>query len=195
MAGDDRTDQARHSGVGGLLSQGGGATALPSARRLDGAAPLRQCRQAVAQYEGAEVFNEPIHQGVGCSPPDPSDAGSCPTMRPGRRSPGKRLAGKRHEPFERADGGRATSPNLFRLYTEEACEQRSPQGTGGAGGGKGAGQGERGGGNQEPDTAPGSPVTCAQPRTAGTCGCLHVDPRQEPGAVVPHAGIRAGGAG
>ena len=26
-------------------------------------------------------------------------------------------------------------------------------------------------------------------------GCLHVDPRQEPGAVVPHAGIRAGGAG
>jgi hypothetical protein len=94
MAGDDRTDPARHSGVGGLLSQGGGATALPSARRLDGAAPLRQCRQAVAQYEGAEVFNEPIHQGVGCSPPDPSDAGSCPTMRPGRRSPGKRLAGR-----------------------------------------------------------------------------------------------------
>jgi len=40
---------------------------------------------------------------------------------------------------------------------------------------------------------PGSPVTCAQPRTAGTCGCLHVDPRQEPGAVVPHAGICAGG--
>ena len=32
-------------------------------------------------------------------------------------------------------------------------------------------------------------------RTAGTFGCLHVDPRQEPGAVVPHAGIGAGGAG
>ena len=78
--------------------------------------------------------------------------------------------------------------------TEEAFEQRLPQGTGGEGGGKGAGQGERGGVNQEPDTAPGSPVTCAQPRTAGTCGCLHVDPRQEPGAVVPHAGICAGGA-
>jgi RNA-directed DNA polymerase len=70
-----------------------------------------------------------------------------------------------------------------------------PPGTGGEGGGKGAGQGERGGVNQEPDTAPGSPVTCAQPRTAGTFGCLHVDPRQEPGAVVPHAGICAGGIG
>ena len=78
--------------------------------------------------------------------------------------------------------------------TEEAFEQRSPYGTGGGGGGKGAGQGARGGVNQEPDTAPGPPVTCAQPRTAGTFGCLHVDPRQEPGAVVPHAGICAGGA-
>ena len=43
-------------------------------------------------------------------------------------------------------------------------------------------------------TAPGSPVTGAQPRPAGPCGCLHVDPRPEPGAVVPHAGIGAGGA-
>src|SRR5262244_1227452 len=35
----------------------------------------------------------------------------------------------------------------------------------------------------------GSPVTGAQPRTAGIFGGLSVDPRQEPGAVVPHAGI------
>ena len=28
---------------------------------------------------------------------------------------------------------------------------------------------------------------------AGTYGCLHVDPRQEPGAGVPHAGILCGG--
>jgi hypothetical protein len=39
---------------------------------------------------------------------------------------------------------------------------------------------------------PGSPVTGTQLRTAGPCGYLHVDPRQEPGAVVPHAGICAG---
>jgi hypothetical protein len=69
--------------------------------------------------------------------------------------------------------------------TEEAFEQGSPLGTGGEGGGKGAGQGERGGVNQEPDTVPGSPVTCAQPRTAGTFGCLHVR---------PEAGARCGSA-
>jgi len=69
--------------------------------------------------------------------------------------------------------------------TAEACEQRSPPGTGGAGGGKGAGQGERGGANQEPDTVPGSPVTGAWPRTAGLLGCLHVR---------PEAGARCGSA-
>jgi hypothetical protein len=45
--------------------------------------------------------------------------------------------------------------------TEEAFEQRLPQGTGGGGGGKGAGQGERGGAYQGPDTGPGHPChTC-----------------------------------
>jgi hypothetical protein len=38
-------------------------------------------------------------------------------MTPGRSSKGKRLAGKRHEPFERADGGRAAQPHLLRLYS------------------------------------------------------------------------------
>ena len=76
---------------------------------------------------------------------------------------------------------------------QEAFEHRSPQGTGGAGGGKGTGQGEHGGGKQEPDTAPGSPVTGTQPRTVGPCGCLPVNPGREPGAVVLHAGICAGG--
>jgi hypothetical protein len=46
--------------------------------------------------------------------------------------------------------------------------------TGGGGGEKGAGRGERGEANQEPDAVPGSPVTCAWPRTAGTSGCLRV---------------------
>ena len=39
------------------------------------------------------------------------------------------------------------------------------------------------------------PVTRARPRTAGPFGACTSDPRQEPGAVVPHAGICAGGAG
>jgi hypothetical protein len=38
------------------------------------------------------------------------------------------------------------------------------------------------------------PVTRARPRTAGPFGACTSDPRQEPGAVVPHAGICAGGA-
>ena len=106
-----------------------------------------------------------------------------------RRAPGPHGAPEGHDRGARVQG---VGP---RQRTAEACAQRSPQGTGGAGGGQGAGQGERGRGNQEPDTAPGSPVTGTQPRTVGPCGCLHVAPRQEPGAVVPHAGSCAGGAG
>jgi hypothetical protein len=47
------------------------------------------------------------------------------------------------------------------------------------------------------DRTPGRviPVTRARPRTAGPFGACTSDPRQEPGAVVPHAGICAGGAG
>ena len=68
----------------------------------------------------------------------------------------------------------------------EAPEQRCwCARTGGGGGEKGAGQGERGRANQGPDTAPGTPVTCAQPRTAGTFGCLRVR---------PEAGARCGNA-
>jgi hypothetical protein len=42
-------------------------------------------------------------------------------MIPKRGSGGKRLAGKLHEPFERADGGRALQPHLLRLYSEEGA--------------------------------------------------------------------------
>ena len=78
--------------------------------------------------------------------------------------------------------------------TEEACEQRSPHGTGGGGGGKGAGQGERGPAYQGPDAEPGAPCH----RCSTTYGRhfqvpVRYHPRQEPGAVVPHAGICAGG--
>ena len=102
-----------------------------------------------------------------------------PCLWPGEGSPGPHGAPTGHDRDGRVQGvGPLQS-------TEEAFAQRSPQGTGGAGGGKGAGQGERGGANQEPDTAPGSPVTGAQPRTAGPCGCLHVR---------PEAGARCGSA-
>ena len=78
--------------------------------------------------------------------------------------------------------------------TEEAFEQRWPQGTGGEGGGKGAGQGERGPAYQGPDAEPGAPCH----RCSTTYGRhfqvpVRYHPRQEPGAVVPHAGICAGG--
>jgi hypothetical protein len=112
-----------------------------------------------------------------------------PCLGPDERSPSPHGAPTGHDRDGRVQGvGPLQS-------TAEAFAQRSPHGIGGAGGGQGAGQGARGGVTQEPDTAPGSPVTGAQPRTAGPCGGLHVDPRQEPGAGVPHAGICAGGAG
>jgi hypothetical protein len=41
----------------------------------------------------------------------------------------------------------------------------------------------------------GIPVPRARPRTAGPKGACTSDPRQEPGAVVPHAGSCAGGIG
>jgi hypothetical protein len=96
---------------------------------------------------------------------------------PGRPciEPGVCLPGSHGAPEGHARAGRVQGVGP-RQSTKEACAPRSPHGTGGEGGGKGAGQGERGGGNQEPATGPGPPVPCAQPRTAGTCGCLHVRP-------------------
>ena len=79
----------------------------------------------------------------------------------------------------------------------EAPEQRGwCARTGGGGGEKGAGQGERGPAYQEPDAEPGSSChTCstAYGRYLRMPTRYHL--RQEPGAVVPHAGICAGGAG
>jgi len=68
--------------------------------------------------------------------------------------------------------------------------------TGGGGGEKGAGQGERGPAYQGPDAVPGSPChrcSTAYGRQLRVSARHH--PRQEPGAVVLHAGICAGGAG
>jgi hypothetical protein len=49
-------------------------------------------------------------------------------MTPGRSSRGKRLAGKLHEPFDRADRGRAFTPHLFRLYSRSGQEPRAVKG-------------------------------------------------------------------
>jgi len=94
-----------------------------------------------------------------------------PCLWPDERAPGPHGAPTGHD-----RGGRVQGVGPLQR-TEEACEPRSPHGSGGEGGGKEAGQGERGRGNQEPDTAPGSPVTGAQPRTAGPRGCLRVTTR------------------
>jgi hypothetical protein len=98
--------------------------------------------------------------------------------------PGDVLPGPHGEPEGHDRDGRVQGVGQLHS-TDEAFEQGSPHGTGGEGGGKGAGQGERGGGNQEPDTVPGPPVTGALPRTAGTFGCLDVR---------PEAGARCGSA-
>ena len=75
---------------------------------------------------------------------------------------------------------------------------------GGAGGGKGPGQGERLTAKQVDRTqcrvGTGLPIpkTCSTNRRAAHMTMLRrvaSDPRQEPGAIAPHAGIRAGGGG
>ena len=79
--------------------------------------------------------------------------------------------------------------------TEETFEQGLPRETGGEGGRKGAGQGERGPAYQGPDAEPDAPChRCSTTYGRRSAPARH-DPRQEPGAVVPHAGICAGGAG
>jgi hypothetical protein len=77
----------------------------------------------------------------------------------------------------------------------EALEQRFwCAGAGGVSGEKGAGQGESGRAPQGLDTAAGNPATGARLGTAGVCACAS-DPRQEPGAGKPYAGICAGALG
>ena len=105
------------------------------------------------------------------------------------------LPGPHGEPMGHDRDGRVQGVGPLHS-TEEAFEQGSPHGTGGEGGGKGAGQGERGPADQGPDTVPGSPChrcSTAYGRHLRVPARYH--PRQEPGAVVPHAGIGAGGAG
>jgi hypothetical protein len=102
-----------------------------------------------------------------------------PCIWPGDPSPGPHGAPEGHDRGARVQG---VGP-LQR--TAEACEQRSPHGTGGAGGGKGAGQGERGGVHQEPDPAPG--VSCHR-RSAAYGRHLRVPARR------PEAKARCGSA-
>ena len=80
--------------------------------------------------------------------------------------------------------------------TCEAFEQgRRCAGVCGGSGGKETGQGEFGSANQVPDAAPGRPATRAGMDTAGRAAPARLYLRQEPSAVVPHAGICPGGAG
>ena len=87
------------------------------------------------------------------------------------------------------DGGRES--DRFRVPRKPSNKGR-PQGLAEQVEGREQAKGNVAGETRSRTTAPGSPVTWAQPRTAGTFGGLHVDPRQEPGAGVPHAGIGAG---
>jgi Reverse transcriptase (RNA-dependent DNA polymerase) len=106
-----------HSWVGTLRSQGGGETALPSSGPGDRAPPRFVPGQRRAEPDGAPVSHSPADSGGRRGAMDAPDPRSCPTRTPGRSRRGKRLAGKRHEPFERADGGRGSGPDLLRLDT------------------------------------------------------------------------------
>jgi hypothetical protein len=76
----------------------------------------------------ATVSHSPVDRGVRFGATDTSHPRSGPTMTPGWSSGGKRLAGTLHEPFDRADRGRAFTPHLFRLYRLGAGEAReAPQ--------------------------------------------------------------------
>ncbi len=117
------------SRLGALLPQGGCETALPSAGPVDRASPLLVPGQALAESDVATVSHSPVDRGVRFGATDTSHPRSRPTMTPGRSSRGKRLAGKLHEPFDRADRGRAFTPHLFRLYRRSDTDtRRNPHG-------------------------------------------------------------------
>ena len=105
--GSARADHPGESGVGALLPQGGCATALPSARSVDRAPALFVSGQTLAESEVAPVSHSPADRGIWPGATDASDPRSCSPRTPGGSRRGKRLAGKLHEPFDRADGGRA----------------------------------------------------------------------------------------
>ena len=71
-----------HTRMGDLLSQGGCATALSSARWMDRSAPVCESRQTMAQYAMAQVSDKPTDRGVGPCTPNASHSWSCPTMIP-----------------------------------------------------------------------------------------------------------------
>src|SRR3954454_2861804 len=89
---------------------------------------------------------------------------------------------------ERTEEGR--KPDLLRLYSGEAGEQRRAT-VRGVGGAKGGGRGERGPGPHAPGSGPGKRVKGAGPRTA-RFAVTH--PRWEPSARIGPARICAGGA-
>jgi hypothetical protein len=117
MTGIDRADQSRHSRLGALLSQGGCEAALPPARWVDRAPPRLIPGQTLAEPDVAHISDPSADWRVWLGATDAPDSRSCPPMTPRWSSRGKRLAGTLHEPFERADGGRAPQPDLLRLYT------------------------------------------------------------------------------
>ena len=116
-SGGERAEQPGDAGRGARLPPGGGETARPSAGPVDRAAPRLVPGHARAEAEGATVAHAPVDRGGRCGAADTSPPRSRPTMTPGGSSRGKRRAGTRHEPCDRADRGRAFTPHLFRLYT------------------------------------------------------------------------------
>ena len=95
----------------------------------------------------------------------------------------------------------ARSPEVGRRRSiDEANEQRCTTRkkrptTGGARGEKVSGQGNSCAGDRDRHTGVGSSVEWPEQGTRGSSIASASDLRQEPGAVIPHAGICAGGAG
>jgi hypothetical protein len=115
--GAERADPSRPPWGGTLRSHGGGETALAPAGPVDRAPPRRVPGPARAASEVAPVAHPTTACGVRSRATAPSHARSRPLLTPARRRGGKRRAGTLHEPCARADGGRATPPDLLRLYS------------------------------------------------------------------------------
>src|SRR5947208_1387484 len=108
---------------------------------------------------------------------------------------GKRLAGKLHEPFERAGGGRAISPTSPDSTPEKPSNKAVRNGGEEGGGGEGTQSEEEVDAEARPGHSAGfgvsqeAPIRGSREWAAQAPNVDHVDLRQEPGAGKPHAGI------
>src|SRR3954452_19091334 len=154
---DDRGSQPGHPRLGELLSESECSNPVPPTRRLDRATPALLHRLAMAEYGVAALSHVPSGERVRTGSADPSGAWN--QDHPPSRETITQESGLRENRTsrlsERTEEGR--QPDLLRLYSGEAGEQRRAT-VRGVGGAKGGGRGERGPGPHAPGSGPGKRV-------------------------------------